>query len=36
MPVSVPPYPSADLNLDGFVDFLDLALLADSWLQYIP
>ena len=30
------PYPSADLNRDGFVDFLDLALLADSWLQYLP
>lgn len=30
------PYPSADLNCDGFVDFLDLALLAESWLQYTP
>ncbi len=30
------PFPSADLNNDGFVDFLDLALLADSWLQYTP
>ena len=29
-------WPSADLNRDGIVDFIDFAILADQWLETGP